>query len=71
MHAYIINKCIYQETFFFLEHQGKSKRYKYACIISDAGSPTELHVTFLQSGEENKYTFPVQDSILIILDQRL
>ena len=70
MHAYIINKCIYEEKF-LLEHKGKSERYKYACIISDTNSPTELHVTFLQSGEENKYTFPVQDNIPIILDQRL
>jgi len=56
---------------FSLEHQGKSKRYKYARIVSVAGSPTELHVTFLQSGEVNKYTFCVQDNILMILDQRL
>jgi hypothetical protein len=54
-----------------LEHQGKGARDKYTCIISDAGSPIELHVIFLQSGEENKYTFPAQDNILMILDQRL
>jgi hypothetical protein len=56
---------------FLLEHQGKGTRDKYTCIISDAGSPIELHVIFLQSGEENKYTFPAQDNILMILDQRL
>jgi len=46
-------------------------RYKYTGIISDDGNPTELHLAFLQSGEENKCTFPVQDNILVILDQRL
>lgn len=56
---------------FLLVHQGKNKRYKYTSVISDASSPTELHVTFLQSGEDNKYIFSVQGNILMLLDQRL
>jgi hypothetical protein len=37
------------------KYQGKRKRYKYTCIISNVGSPSEFHVTSLQSRGGNEY----------------